>query len=801
VSAVARAARRSSHAPRALTLRELLGSLEGGSRWAWQLEPDLAAIYEQVIRERYAAAASALRGLDRSPAGGLTAAGHAAWSIPDPDELGLQLRAQFDDRWKTGETDAVRVEAMRRVTKAGLELMRVNFDTRNPLVEGVLGQLGGNIGIAATTRKDIMRSLDSSWKTGLSIPNAAKALVEAGASISQSRAETIARTEMLSAVNGGAHALASLSSDLGAADGQPGLLKIWLTAEDGLVRDDHIDAGEAYGEGNGIPLDEPFLVGDSSMMYPGDQDGAADEVINCRCALSYEEAGASSEPSVSDTTLTEEPPPSEPEPVAEPSFSLPSTIAAPSEPVPATIDAVTRESERAYESELLHPGGVGGALDEYQSTAYGPINRSLRGDPDEPPLGSEDRQVLNQMRDALEIPGQHGTLPDDAILYRGMSVETGADLTGDLVRDPAFLSTTVNPSDALRYTTGTTPRPGREKVALRLHAPAGTRFLAPMDTEGEAILAPGSGYRILGESAHPLAEGVRTLDAVLVEPGAPLGPLGGREALERHAEARAMQRIEDETRAALDRAQESAALQPSVGAKSEFSSDASRWTAAQVQGMFQSDAVERLGLRVLAHAGERSNGRIVKVKARIVDEKGREVASIDRSINLVDKSVYHDSFFIEPDWQGKGIAKDVLRSSISEYEKAGIERVEVTAAGQNGRYTWARFGFDFVNGPGDARSSFMNALYKRALADGKIEDGATQAEITAKLGELYPATVGRIESAQHSWEFANMSLDDRGEHVADFGKQAMIKGRGWDGQLDLAPGSEGRRIFDEYVSR
>jgi hypothetical protein len=319
VSAVARAARRSSHAPRALTLRELLGSLEGGSRWAWQLEPDLAAIYEQVIRERYAAAASALRGLDRSPAGGLTAAGHAAWSIPDPDELGLQLRAQFDDRWKTGETDAVRVEAMRRVTKAGLELMRVNFDTRNPLVEGVLGQLGGNIGIAATTRKDIMRSLDSSWKTGLSIPNAAKALVEAGASISQSRAETIARTEMLSAVNGGAHALASLSSDLGAADGQPGLLKIWLTAEDGLVRDDHIDAGEAYGEGNGIPLDEPFLVGDSSMMYPGDQDGAADEVINCRCALSYEEAGASSEPSVSDTTLTEEPPPSEPEPVAEPS--------------------------------------------------------------------------------------------------------------------------------------------------------------------------------------------------------------------------------------------------------------------------------------------------------------------------------------------------------------------------------------------------------------------------------------------------------------------------------------------------
>ena len=82
-------------------------------------------------------------------------------------------------------------------------------------------------------------------------------------------AQTIARTETASAYGTGR--MDSLT--------QAGFtFKSWLTADDGKVRDSH-EACEAQGA---IPVGEPFGNG---LDYPGDPEGAADEVINCRCVL------------------------------------------------------------------------------------------------------------------------------------------------------------------------------------------------------------------------------------------------------------------------------------------------------------------------------------------------------------------------------------------------------------------------------------------------------------------------------------------------------------------------------------
>jgi len=32
-----------------------------------------------------------------------------------------------------------------------------------------------------------------------------------------------------------------------------------------------------------VGMNEPFLVGGASLMYPGDPNGPASEIINCRC--------------------------------------------------------------------------------------------------------------------------------------------------------------------------------------------------------------------------------------------------------------------------------------------------------------------------------------------------------------------------------------------------------------------------------------------------------------------------------------------------------------------------------------
>lgn len=60
--------------------------------------------------------------------------------------------------------------------------------------------------------------------------------------------------------------------------------KIWKTERDNRVRPTHVEV-----EGVKIPIDEPFLVGNSLLLYPKDTtyDPDPKEIVNCRCVASY----------------------------------------------------------------------------------------------------------------------------------------------------------------------------------------------------------------------------------------------------------------------------------------------------------------------------------------------------------------------------------------------------------------------------------------------------------------------------------------------------------------------------------
>lgn len=255
-----------------------------GQEAAWSYEAKLTAAYASLLKQAGDTAAAALPRVTMAAAARPT----PRWSKPHPEELGNQLRAQYAAEKKT---EPIRVEAMRAVTTPPLQVIGLSFSLHNPFIRGALIQAGTQItNILETTRRDLMGIIDSSWEDGLSIPNTAKALQAYG--LDNARAVLIARTELIGISNGGSHAAAatSQSESLAGADGLPPLLKIWLTAEDEKVRDTHVDAGDTYGEGSGIGLDDVFQVGDSELQYPGDPDGDAEEVCNCRCAVSYEEA-------------------------------------------------------------------------------------------------------------------------------------------------------------------------------------------------------------------------------------------------------------------------------------------------------------------------------------------------------------------------------------------------------------------------------------------------------------------------------------------------------------------------------
>jgi len=65
--------------------------------------------------------------------------------------------------------------------------------------------------------------------------------------------------------------------------------KTWLTSRDNEVRDSHLTAESRYADG--IALDVPFQVGSDFLMYPGDPNDSAGNIINCRC-LMLAKAGA-----------------------------------------------------------------------------------------------------------------------------------------------------------------------------------------------------------------------------------------------------------------------------------------------------------------------------------------------------------------------------------------------------------------------------------------------------------------------------------------------------------------------------
>lgn len=63
------------------------------------------------------------------------------------------------------------------------------------------------------------------------------------------------------------------------------IVKAWVASEDDKTRETHaeMDAGEYIG------INDSFIVGNEELLFPGDPEGSAEEVIGCRCISVQEE--------------------------------------------------------------------------------------------------------------------------------------------------------------------------------------------------------------------------------------------------------------------------------------------------------------------------------------------------------------------------------------------------------------------------------------------------------------------------------------------------------------------------------
>lgn len=124
------------------------------------------------------------------------------------------------------------------------------------------------IPISKTTTAFIDKTLQEAVTKGWGVDETVKHLENTD--VPKKRARVIVRTESVRAMN---------FSQLVAADSEDfEMEKRWLAIEDKRTRDSHSDHGGVDGEQVG--LYEKYSNG---LMYPGDENGDAAEVINCRC--------------------------------------------------------------------------------------------------------------------------------------------------------------------------------------------------------------------------------------------------------------------------------------------------------------------------------------------------------------------------------------------------------------------------------------------------------------------------------------------------------------------------------------
>lgn len=153
------------------------------------------------------------------------------------------------------------------------------LDARTQALVGVPDQITKQI------RDAIQADADQNGPNPRAAASIVKDLLNPDAPTWASRADTIARTEVVSANNqGGLASWTAIHQSLGASGGK--VYKTWLATEDRTTREDHANI-----DGTEIGVDENFDVGGNQMSGPGD--GPADEVINCRCTLTFRVEGGS----------------------------------------------------------------------------------------------------------------------------------------------------------------------------------------------------------------------------------------------------------------------------------------------------------------------------------------------------------------------------------------------------------------------------------------------------------------------------------------------------------------------------
>jgi len=132
--------------------------------------------------------------------------------------------------------------------------------------------------VTQTTKNEVKKIVEAGLLAGEGVEEIAKRIRGNSIRYSRYRAHMIARTETHSSANYGNQVAAELTGLK--------LVKSWISARQERTRLWHRNADRAN---RNIPMDEPFTVHGEKLDYCGDPKGSANNIINCRCVVAYDE--------------------------------------------------------------------------------------------------------------------------------------------------------------------------------------------------------------------------------------------------------------------------------------------------------------------------------------------------------------------------------------------------------------------------------------------------------------------------------------------------------------------------------
>jgi HK97 family phage portal protein len=204
------------------------------------------------------------------------------------ESAAIQAVTKQEDAWNKLYKDQIYLPVAEDFARQTLQSIKSNgFEPHEIKLEAslftdtVLNWLAINaatrvVGVLDTTKASIRRELSAGVSAGEGIYELARRLTAMYSDFSHVRAETVARTETISASNLGSQT-AALGTNLP-------LEKIWISTMDRRTRDPHLNAHNQKQR-----ITDPYTVMGQRLMFPGDSGlgATADNLINCRCSEAY----------------------------------------------------------------------------------------------------------------------------------------------------------------------------------------------------------------------------------------------------------------------------------------------------------------------------------------------------------------------------------------------------------------------------------------------------------------------------------------------------------------------------------